>query len=396
MPYSIKLSGVFSLELPDGVSLSNSLIFTRLRSIEILSIVAISLFCLLGVFLLSSSNARQKGFGWLGLFFLLLAINYLDGILLINGVMFQVSRLAFWEDPFVLLYGPLIYSFSLHLKNGKRGFNRATVIHFIPFVLLELGVLSYHLRSSVEQTQELLSIIVSEQLNFTAFLLFLPFFGHVMVYILLALSTLARHQANLKQYYSTIEINWAFSLIRMVLALFIISLFSTLVQFTGTREVFFIALIVLIFTSIVLTLRILLYAMNQPIFHPVVKPEPAFSLPAAEKEKLAEKIDEIIREKQLFINPKLTLKDLAIQTGHSERAISYVINDAMADNFYDLINNYRIEAAKQILVTNRDPKLTILEVLYQVGFNSKSSFNTQFRKKTGLTPTEFRRQQQRG
>jgi AraC-like DNA-binding protein len=67
----------------------------------------------------------------------------------------------------------------------------------------------------------------------------------------------------------------------------------------------------------------------------------------------------------------------------------------MGQNFYDFINRHRIDEASRLLTNPADEKITILEVLYEVGFNSKSSFNTLFKKYTGLTPTEFRKKQSR-
>lgn len=63
----------------------------------------------------------------------------------------------------------------------------------------------------------------------------------------------------------------------------------------------------------------------------------------------------------------------------------------MDKHFFDFINEYRIEKAKKILKDPTQKELTILEILYQVGFNSKSSFSTSFKKYTGKTPTEFRK-----
>ena len=59
-------------------------------------------------------------------------------------------------------------------------------------------------------------------------------------------------------------------------------------------------------------------------------------------------------------------------------------------NFYDLINTHRVEEAKKRLIDSNNTK-TILEILYEVGFNSKSVFNSAFKKNTGFTPTEFRK-----
>jgi AraC-like DNA-binding protein len=62
----------------------------------------------------------------------------------------------------------------------------------------------------------------------------------------------------------------------------------------------------------------------------------------------------------------------------------------MHQNFYDYVSKYRIEEAKKLLVDSINNK-TVLEVLYQVGFNSKSSFNTAFKKFTGVTPSHFKK-----
>ena len=68
-----------------------------------------------------------------------------------------------------------------------------------------------------------------------------------------------------------------------------------------------------------------------------------------------------------------------------------MINETVGQNFFDFVNRYRIEEAKKLLANPADKKITVLEVLYEVGFNSKSSFNTLFKKHTGLTPSEFKK-----
>lgn len=75
----------------------------------------------------------------------------------------------------------------------------------------------------------------------------------------------------------------------------------------------------------------------------------------------------------------------------SVRDLSILINHHMNKHFFDFINEYRIEKAKEILKDASKSKVTILEILYEVGFNSKSSFNTAFKKHTNQTPTEFRK-----
>jgi AraC-like DNA-binding protein len=89
------------------------------------------------------------------------------------------------------------------------------------------------------------------------------------------------------------------------------------------------------------------------------------------------------------LDEDLTLQKLAAQVDMPEKELSILINQQIGKHFFDFINEYRIRDAK-ILLKDR-PNLTVLEILYQVGFNSKSSFYTAFKKETGFTPSGYRR-----
>jgi AraC-like DNA-binding protein len=95
-----------------------------------------------------------------------------------------------------------------------------------------------------------------------------------------------------------------------------------------------------------------------------------------------------------YLDPEITLIDLSRKVNIPSRSLSEVINTSFRQNFYDFINSYRIGESERLFATDNDPHLTILEVLYAVGFNSKSSFNSAFKKQTGMTPTQYRRSQQ--
>ena len=94
-----------------------------------------------------------------------------------------------------------------------------------------------------------------------------------------------------------------------------------------------------------------------------------------------------------YLEPELTLDQLASQLSLKPRLLSQAINEIRQQTFFDFINHFRIDEATRLLTNPKDKKITVLEVLYKVGFNSKSSFNTLFKKYTGLTPTEFRQKQ---
>ncbi|HEY8734249.1 MAG TPA: helix-turn-helix domain-containing protein, partial [Puia sp.] len=112
-----------------------------------------------------------------------------------------------------------------------------------------------------------------------------------------------------------------------------------------------------------------------------------------EKEKISQLALNYMQDKKPYLEPELNLEQLASQLFIKPKLLSQAINEILGQNFYDFINRHRIEEAARLLTNPKDKKITILEVLYEVGFNSKSSFNTLFKKYTGLTPTEFRRKQ---
>jgi len=105
--------------------------------------------------------------------------------------------------------------------------------------------------------------------------------------------------------------------------------------------------------------------------------------------KLTE-IDQFMFDKKPFLDASLTLFDLANQLGITKQEFSLLINKNLNQRFFDFINGYRIRLAMDILKDPSKKDLTVLEILYEVGFNSKSSFNTAFKKLTNYTPTQYR------
>lgn len=111
---------------------------------------------------------------------------------------------------------------------------------------------------------------------------------------------------------------------------------------------------------------------------------------SAEITSQIEYIKKYILANEPYLKPSLTIQDLSMQVNIPVRNLSFLINHHMDQHFFDFINGYRIQKAMQILKDASKSKLTILEILYEVGFNSKSSFNTAFKKHTNKTPTAFR------
>lgn len=102
---------------------------------------------------------------------------------------------------------------------------------------------------------------------------------------------------------------------------------------------------------------------------------------------LFQQIDKKVRSERLFLQSRFSLRDLASSTGLHERQISWIINQGGELNFSDYINQCRVQAACEHFA--KHPDANILETALAAGFSSKSAFNTAFKKLTGLTPSQF-------
>lgn len=100
-----------------------------------------------------------------------------------------------------------------------------------------------------------------------------------------------------------------------------------------------------------------------------------------------------MEEEKLYKETELTLRDLADKLQYPSYQVSQGLNEGLGRNFYDLVNGYRVEEAKRLLADPKSMNYTILAVGFEAGFNSKTTFNTVFKKMTGLTPTDFRERQ---
>ncbi|WP_157813349.1 AraC family transcriptional regulator [Flavobacterium sp. 5] len=105
--------------------------------------------------------------------------------------------------------------------------------------------------------------------------------------------------------------------------------------------------------------------------------------------ELNDKLQILINSEKLYLDNDLSLPKLAKKMYANCNETSFVINELYGDNFYNFINKYRIEEAKNLLLSEKYNQLNILGIAYESGFNSKTTFNTTFKKLTGFSPTEF-------
>ncbi|MFW5687842.1 MAG: helix-turn-helix domain-containing protein, partial [Bacteroidota bacterium] len=101
------------------------------------------------------------------------------------------------------------------------------------------------------------------------------------------------------------------------------------------------------------------------------------------------RLHDLITKEELYLDSELNLGKLAKKLDISSHQLSYVINNGFNQNFYGFINKFRVEKAKKLLAGEATDKYSIIGIAYESGFNSKTAFNTTFKKITGLTPSEF-------
>jgi AraC-like DNA-binding protein len=117
---------------------------------------------------------------------------------------------------------------------------------------------------------------------------------------------------------------------------------------------------------------------------------PAVNQPATpELEPVRQKLLHCITEQRPYLEPELTLAQLAAMLQLSPAAVSQTINTCFGKNFNDFINSYRVEAVIQSLRADEHHTQTLLGIAYNSGFNSKATFNRVFKKNTGRSPREF-------
>ena len=113
---------------------------------------------------------------------------------------------------------------------------------------------------------------------------------------------------------------------------------------------------------------------------------------AEEAQRILAKLDQAILTQSLYREADLTLPMLAAKVGAKSNIVSQALNQTLGVSFFDYINDHRIAEAKRMLLSADEPDATILDIAYSVGFNSKSTFNAAFKKRTGQTPSEYRKQ----
>lgn len=228
-----------------------------------------------------------------------------------------------------------------------------------------------------------------------AFVFWLAFSMQAVAYLTAYLRLLLAQVKSLKDFFSTLP-QASVSRLRRLWLILIIPIvtilaelvLNRLVPMTDTAQIFAGGLrIAAVLTAVVLIVTDQL----QPEEPAKREPGSAYARSMVaydEANRLAVRLRAAMQENDLYRDPLLNLSGLSRQARVPEHTISQVLNQHLGLSFYDFVNEFRIEEARRLLTSE---KSTVLEVALSVGYNSKSTFYTAFRKVVGQTPTDFRR-----
>ncbi len=98
---------------------------------------------------------------------------------------------------------------------------------------------------------------------------------------------------------------------------------------------------------------------------------------------------QLFEDKKLYLEPDLTLADVAQAMALSANKVSQLFNEQGGQSFYEIVNDYRIRHAISLLSERRDDKFKIIEIYTDAGFSTESTFYKYFKKTTGKTPRQY-------
>lgn len=311
------------------------------------------------------------------------------------------------RDDLSFIRIPLFYVYLLSAIYSDFRISNKVYYHLLPFVLIFLLFIPRFYGVSDNQrihfNQEYYS---HPEVIFSIILLHLQ----ELFYIVLAFIQLKKYKKLLLENHSEIisfNYTWLYQLCILWSIIFFVALSKNLLTLIQTDMVIVDAVqLILMLLILVFVSNIVLKALYTPsIFKNInakyklsqsssaISPESGTSKVEAEEEIRLQlnRLQELMRKQELFLDPNLSVSTLASHMDLSSQEVSTLINRHLNMHFYDFVNGYRLERATELLKSNTSKQLTILEILYSVGFNSKSSFNSAFKKYTKLTPTQYRK-----
>jgi AraC-like DNA-binding protein len=358
--------------------------------VVIVSIVQLTLFI---AFLLFRKNRRLPG---------MLLASFLFSQLVMMFSALGYGHYAFFREhfphifninlPFFFLASPVLYLFVRSLTDSDFSMTKRRLLHLVPFVcaLLYFAATFYVHPASVKRR----ILDSGGVLKFNSWIIYtLLYYTQILTYNIASLKSIARFRARLKQQYSSVErinLSW----LRLVIYGFIAAWLTDVFQFAAMNLSigFHTELLTADFIAFLIFYNVIFF---KGWTHPqIFMTESKFKyqgspLTETQKRQYLKKLETVMKEQKPYLDPMLTLPALARKVHIPPRYLSQILNETLNQNFFDYVNIRRIEESKRLFREKTPHEKTVLEILLDVGFNSKSSFNSAFKRYTGMTPTAF-------
>ncbi|MDR8390287.1 helix-turn-helix domain-containing protein [Aliifodinibius sp. S!AR15-10] len=325
------------------------------------------------------------------------------------------------DYPLTLLYGPLLFLYVKTLSKNLKKLSARDWLHFLPFLFLLLYMIPFFFGTAVDK----LEFLGNTPQNSRAWWFSVINHGkvlHGVGYIALVVYYLFEYRKTLKHNYSSIEkvnLSWLQNFITGAAALGITAVvlhllnsFETTV-ILGFGENIYSEMTLLAVTGFVYGIGYM--GLNQPeVFVNFNEFDAAeeydledgkeqvdeentkrsyqkSGLNEREAQQQLERLVETMEQQKLYQKGDLNLADLAGILDLQTHNVTEIINRYLGKNFYDFVNEYRVEEVKKQLENGESQDKTLLAIALDAGFNSKSTFNSVFKKMTGMTPSEYRK-----
>lgn len=365
--------------------------------IILISITCGSLFLLSFATIIRPQKANQWANRWLSFFLFSAACAIASPIINDDTVVTRLMELSRFA------MAPTLYLSVLYFTSPAKKFRRIELLHFIPFLLFGVFAQKFIIPASFKDS---LAQWVENTVHIhPGFLLFVSVKVQVIIYWTLSWIRLRQHEKNVKLFASSthpIDLWWLrYFLIGLALMIllwlndqfFRLPFITDVSPFGYLFAVYFIAYFSLRQGEIFPFDQPTVVEIKEIIYEEKSKPLPRQSrLSDIEFDALKQKLEQLMREERLYLNATLGLPELAARMNTSSHQLSYLINEGFNENFFQFVNRYRVEEAKRLLRSEKHRHLNMLGIAYESGFNSKTTFNTTFKKLTELSPSEFQQQ----
>jgi AraC-like DNA-binding protein len=305
-----------------------------------------------------------------------------------------------------LLHGPFLYLYIQTLISNKLQLSWKDLLHLLPFILFNLYILAASLQpvASEKLNIEKLSGDFNPPFLFLFFLILTAFSG--TLYFILTIRLFGKLDIRIFNNYSSlagIDLKWLRLLVLAFGVVWTILICVTVIHhvFNMFSAVFctdglFVSLsaFVILIGYFGLKQKVIFSSEDIETSGESSKPFTKYAgsrLTESEAQQYSERLAEYMKSSRPYLNPDLTLSQLAGELDISSHFLSQVINEKFGLNFFDFINGYRVEEFKERVSDPGYSNFSLLGIALECGFNSKSAFNRIFKQKTGLTPSQFKK-----